>query len=759
MKTIKKDHIICEIKSKNYIYYLIIGMIGLGSLLYTYCAKNPTEPTPPQKPRVTQTATLQNNIDIKYTAKLENILKAQRQIFRDNQLIKSDSISGPDYSEILPDNEKGNYMFVSLSDTAKVVVSNYPPEANISYWNNFNKYFKEGEERVFNLQNAFYDKNIEDNPVFVIEAVPSDSKLEVFLNSYELKVKALKPGNSGINFKAGSEEGGFVNKYVNVMINQLPQTEINQTATLENLVDIKYKAVFKNTNQAKLNILKNNQQIISKTISPNVNDSTYTELFTYSTHGQQITKGVYDFVANFKTAYGKDTSSVVSLEIPEYPLNVSLSNLPTEMDEEDTIDIDLESRIKNSAVNPEDNPVTLEGAVSNDGKTEVSTNGYILEIIALGDNTENYSIGIELEKAQGTTENKTISGYIHDLPRIQGVLKSNEPPQEGVLGTLRAYTLDGTLLQTKTSDIHGNNFTDSQGNFDFKIKKRSSQLQDIAIHARQGTLGNYQGWVRLKKIPGQDINNLIIKAVPYAPYENNPQEFYQFMTELCSEASNTRFDLDGSILHGLPGFEDFQGLERIRVLEHDYTSAGTYTQNQFNIIKNKIIDPNDISGMIGNFTIDPNIIVFGNDSTFTDYSVDTTRGFYNIIPEKGVIVTVPRVDFYYAGLADPSKAGTIVYGGVIYIDPNLFDWYFKSTISHEFGHFFIGDHTFSLYGQSVMAVNPNPINTAGPADKKAGWIIYTPEYIRDFSHLGLYPRIEFLPNLMRQEFGSDYIDW
>lgn len=128
-----QKHSLAKKFGKKALPYLIAGIVAASSFLA--CNKDsasPNDTATQPTPKVTQTAVLQNDIDIRYTAKLENILKAQRKIFRNNQFVKSDSISGPNYTEILQDNLKGNYMFVSMGDTARTTVPNYTPEANVS---------------------------------------------------------------------------------------------------------------------------------------------------------------------------------------------------------------------------------------------------------------------------------------------------------------------------------------------------------------------------------------------------------------------------------------------------------------------------------------------------------------------------------------------------------------------------------------------------------------------------------------------------
>lgn len=63
-----------------------------------------------------------------------------------------------------------------------------------------------------------------------------------------------------------------------------------------------------------------------------------------------------------------------------------------------------------------------------------------------------------------------------------------------------------------------------------------------------------------------------MRAVPFGDYAANPGDFKQFFIELQNQAwiPGTRFDINGEYLRGFPGYEDFNGLEKIRILNHGY---------------------------------------------------------------------------------------------------------------------------------------------------------------------------------------------
>ncbi|MEM3092044.1 MAG: hypothetical protein QXD05_02885, partial [Candidatus Pacearchaeota archaeon] len=252
---------------------------------------------------------------------------------------------------------------------------------------------------------------------------------------------------------------------------QVNRPSLVQTATLENLVNIRYRATFSNLDSARLLVSKNSQQIISKMIRPNENQI-YDELFSYSTN-TNITKGDYTFTSIWKNAEGRDSSITTNITIRNFLPNLDFGGVVTNLNEEDSLNINLQSKLATADKNPEDNPVPLRSARSLDGKTQVSVNGNILKIIALGENSGIYRAEIEYGSNEGGINTSEFFGEIYDFPRIQGRLESNET-HLGVQGTLIAYEIlgnDTLRLPTKTSDPQKRNFTDANGNFNFKINR------------------------------------------------------------------------------------------------------------------------------------------------------------------------------------------------------------------------------------------------------------------------------------------------
>jgi len=137
---------------------------------------------------VSQTAILSDSINIIYNATLTNLAKAERKTFRNDSLISTDTITGPTYSQTISKAQKGNWKFVSRSDTAKVTVPDYPTIVDFS---GLQTDTTENGVIGFNLTSRIKDENPEDNPGYVTLATSLDSKTQIELNGDSATITAL----------------------------------------------------------------------------------------------------------------------------------------------------------------------------------------------------------------------------------------------------------------------------------------------------------------------------------------------------------------------------------------------------------------------------------------------------------------------------------------------------------------------------------------------------------------------------------------
>ncbi|MDP3992547.1 MAG: hypothetical protein Q8P79_03525 [Nanoarchaeota archaeon] len=193
---------------KNRIYAGLTAALSLGC---------PDGPTPPIEPKISQTAQLQNFIDIGYTARLENVSQAARKTIYNGNLTDTKMISTPSYSETLGGRLKGSYMFVLEADglkpdTTRIEIPNYMPTADLSgLQTNMNK----TDTLRINLENRLNDDNMEDRPVPIINAASTDGKTQVSLNGYELEIISREDGGQyEVKIDYGSNTGGLAQNFI-----------------------------------------------------------------------------------------------------------------------------------------------------------------------------------------------------------------------------------------------------------------------------------------------------------------------------------------------------------------------------------------------------------------------------------------------------------------------------------------------------------------------------------------------------------------
>jgi len=498
----------------------------------------------------------------------------------------------------------------------------------------------------------------------------------------------------------------------------------------------------------------------------NINTPSYTEIFNfYDIH--EKTKGDYRFILE---AVGYDLNKINEIDIPDYAPVVG--SIPDEnFNEEGSIEINLPVP---TDINPEDNPVAYLSAVSLDGKTTASVDSSgLLTLEGNRDKTGAYAVELEFGDLDGAKGNATLEGEIYNLPDISGVLENNENDTE-IQGVIRVYYQDsGDYLPLEIDKIYdgeeinnslGKIQTTSDGTFSFQINERASELEIIVLQARIGTEGDYQGYVRTIELSGDDHAGVLVRAVPYAPYENNPVIFREFMYQLGGSPPDTRFDFYAEYIKDgefdpeyWPDLVNYTGLIGIEILSENPFGAenGTFTEEQQNNIKNKILDLNDISGIIGNYNISEDQILLGNHGHFDfyEYHIDP-KG--RVVAHQGWIIVVPYLNMYYNGLAETPAAGTLVYKGTIYLHPTYST---NRTISHEFGHMFIGSGDLPVSvsmppNQSVMIKGSGIyLQTTGPADKKAGKLIYEQTFMIFLPNR--FPSVDFVYNILGLGFYGE----
>ncbi|MGY4884828.1 MAG: dockerin type I domain-containing protein [Nanobdellota archaeon] len=223
---------------KNLLY---AGTFATAATILPSCEKEP-DPEPPKPPvvkSIEQSVNLNNDVEIKYSATLSNVDKAQLNIKKEGVSIATEQINdatstGLDYQKtytyaVNPNITKGNYEFTltagDLQKNNSVQIQNYKPTGNFSGINLDMQYNSEVNVTLPTPS----DKNPEDNPVPFANVKSLDDKTSVTLNGNNLKVKSLS-GNTGsyqIEVEYGSANGGLEKSVLNGNIAGSNKIQVN----------------------------------------------------------------------------------------------------------------------------------------------------------------------------------------------------------------------------------------------------------------------------------------------------------------------------------------------------------------------------------------------------------------------------------------------------------------------------------------------------------------------------------------------------
>ena len=297
---------------------------------------------------------------------------------------------------------------------------------------------------------------------------------------------------------------------------------------------------------------------------------------------------------------------------------------------------------------------------------------------------------------------------------IEGILRCNET-KSGVRGKIKVFDANKNSLKTDKSDSEGYTLTDSNGKFNFRVKRIASESDEILIRAAHGIPGNRQGWIRTINIPAKDNSGLTIVGVPYGECRTNPDEFRDFM-----------YDISGLTHKGYIGLFDYENFDKgFVIIRENLDDAldggkpegkGKFSNEQIEYIK-KVITP-----FVQN--VDKAV-------NKTDYKItvqETSEG-YN--PGVGIIYIIPSTmpggNPSYGGLFRPYGTNRFNQGADIYILTRLSMWEggLQRATLHEIGHLLYG-HTTNQ--NSVMA--PPGTNRYSTFDLKGFKIIYEENFRR-----------------------------
>jgi len=220
-----------------------------------------------------------------------------------------------------------------------------------------------------------------------------------------------------------------------------PKEAIEQSAMLNNDIEIKYSASLSNVDKAELKVNRDGVLISTKEINDvNQSGADYQNTFTYAKDG--TTKGNYEFVLKSDNLEKRN-----SVSVPNYKPTGNFTDLSLDLDEDSEISITLPAP---SDKNPEDNPVSYVNAKSLDGKTSLTLNGNNLNIKSFS-STGHYEFELEFGSAAGGLEKKILLGEIIGVvkPKIEIDPFTYIYNPNAVINTLTNKTARDNLIQTK----------------------------------------------------------------------------------------------------------------------------------------------------------------------------------------------------------------------------------------------------------------------------------------------------------------------
>lgn len=272
---------------------------------------------------------------------------------------------------------------------------------------------------------------------------------------------------------------------------------LEQSAVLLNSNEIEYSAILKKIANAELTINKDGILFLRQSITDiSITGSDYQKIFKYNPDG--LTKGTYEFILKAGNLEKKTT-----VVIPNYKPTLNLSGINSDVLEGTVITLDLSGKVND--LNPEDLPVSINGARSLDGKTQVSLNGNLVKIKAHWDKSGTYQVEFDFGSTTGGSEKLVLTGGIIDDPRwrINPFVQPN----------------DSTLNWYGSGDVNKDNVLNSQDvtRIAELINETYSNPSDIRLNDRADVNGD--GVVNTSD--RQVLENRVNGVLSYMPGEWN----------------------------------------------------------------------------------------------------------------------------------------------------------------------------------------------------------------------------------------------
>ncbi|MGA2129989.1 MAG: hypothetical protein ABSG05_00010 [Candidatus Pacearchaeota archaeon] len=454
---------------------------------------------------------------------------------------------------------------------------------------------------------------------------------------------------------------------------QPPAQKISQTATVFNNIGINYTATLENLTSATRKTFRNDTLIDTKTITgPGV----YSESLPQNFKGQTcFTLEAPNVQTNKVCATIADFAPVVYATIPKlYTRDTVIATIDSVVD-----------------INPEDNPSTVTGVTSLDGKVHPTLidNSHIR--LVSSDSMGSYSLETQVRTATGTANQAVITNIVSpDVIAFSSIIPGtgNNPPAEGP--QIYTMALDGTGLTKLTSGIANISSEWSSDGMQIVYQNSGNGLYNIYI---MNANGNHNGPIpRIPSTLNLDLMNPSLSpngkeiVFAYDDYSNatgtgtvqgigkfnlDGTGFVSLMSEPYSghPPGNPKFSPNGTMI----SFEDFFHYGNYEILVID--SAGRNSNNPTNLTNNPGTDTEarwlpDGSGLVYvSDRTNPNFDVYEQKFQGNARNITTTGALApDISPDgKKIIFARPNTPYLYLqnfdGTGPVDSVKTVGYAG------------------------------------------------------------------------------------------------
>jgi len=409
-----------------------------------------------------------------------------------------------------------------------------------------------------------------------------------------------------------------------------------------------------------------------------------------------------------------------------------------------------------------------------DGDGLVDFSDFVKFAGAFGTNNDRYDLTgdgkvdfldfVEFAKYFGTNLNGNSS---EQSVNLSGILEDNEN-HGGQQGIVRIYS-------SKDSTFLGEVSTDKFGRFNGQIEYQLSDLNSIdsiLVQARKVEDGKPLSYVRSVRLLVEGQSDLVLRVVPYdgeflLDFDRNGTftsgetfKFKEYMGEIGAYVSpiirrwHFKED-DGRVSSSYGNPVLFRGFRMLRknTPENSINGSGEFSQNDFDFIRSKISDREDIGAMVPGANLERYPVEF-----LDRINVDE-RGWIYFIPDSTLAERMGADGFtsggIFANTIDLSK---------IWIDTKR--GMNHTVISHELFHAFVatsykpwppmglaGGHT-TVFLPHESLINSNPYRSIlkpfKVPDVKAAFIVYEPSFFNR-----IYPYGVSLEDVLGMDFIAE----